>query len=144
MDGNADCPARVQNWLDMMSKHVRSLDPNHLITVGSEGFYGKSTPALQQYNPQTWAAGTGQDYVNNTNLPNIDFGTVHAWPDNWLIKDNETAGFLDRWIQSHISAGEEEQGFGWGVEIWEVNVGAQSAVRKQLPWSHAGRAGKCE
>jgi len=105
VDGNADCPSRVQNWLDMMSKHVRNLDPNHLITVGSEGFYGKSTPALQQYNPQTWAAGTGQDYVNNTNLPNIDFGTVHAWPDNWMIKDNETAGFLDRWIQSHISAG---------------------------------------
>lgn len=23
--------------------------------------------------------------MNNTNIKDIDFATVHAWPDNWLI-----------------------------------------------------------
>lgn len=27
----------------------------------------------------------GQDFVNNTNIKEVDFATVHAWPDNWLI-----------------------------------------------------------
>lgn len=82
---NKDCNKRFQNWLAEMSTHVRSLDPNHLITIGSEGFYGDSTPQLMQYNPQAWARELGQDFVMNTNLPNIDFATVHAWPDNWML-----------------------------------------------------------
>jgi hypothetical protein len=65
-----------------MSKHVRAQDPNHLITIGSEGFFGDSTPQLLQFNPQAWAADMGQDFVMNTNIPDVDFATVHAWPDN--------------------------------------------------------------
>jgi mannan endo-1,4-beta-mannosidase len=89
---NKDCNKRFQNWLADMSTHVRSLDPNHLITIGSEGFYGDSTPQLMQYNPQAWARELGQDFVMNTNLPNIDFATVHAWPDNWMLPQVRLGG----------------------------------------------------
>lgn len=82
LPANKDCNQRVQKWLVEMSKHVRSLDKNHLITIGSEGFYGDSTPKLLQYNPQAWAADMGQDFVMNTDIPDVDFATVHAWPDN--------------------------------------------------------------
>lgn len=82
---NKDCNKRFQSWLSEMSTHVRSLDPNHLVTIGSEGFFGDSTPDMMQYNPQAWARELGQDFVMNTNLPNIDFATVHAWPDNWML-----------------------------------------------------------
>lgn len=82
---NKDCNKRFQAWVSEMSTHVRSLDPNHMITIGSEGFFGDSTPQLMQYNPQAWARELGQDFVLNTNLPNIDFATVHAWPDNWML-----------------------------------------------------------
>ncbi len=83
---NADCNTRVQNWLEKMAKFVRQNDPNHLITVGSEGFFGPSTPQLAaQYNPQDWASTMGQDFVENTNIPEIDYATVHAWPDNWEL-----------------------------------------------------------
>eukprot|EP00879_Flechtneria_rotunda_P001870 GHRR01002041.1.p1 GENE.GHRR01002041.1~~GHRR01002041.1.p1 ORF type:complete len:609 (+),score=135.21 GHRR01002041.1:246-2072(+) len=102
---NRDCNRRFQNWLQEMSTHVRSLDPNHLITIGSEGFYGDSTPELMQYNPQQWARELGQDFVMNTNLPNIDFATVHAWPDNWMLPQDKIPAFLDRWVQSHMAAG---------------------------------------
>lgn len=102
---NKDCNKRFQNWLAEMSTHVRSLDPNHLITIGSEGFYGDSTPQLMQYNPQAWARELGQDFVMNTNLPNIDFATVHAWPDNWMLPQDKIPAFLDKWVQSHMTAG---------------------------------------
>jgi mannan endo-1,4-beta-mannosidase len=82
LPANKDCNQRVQKWLVEMSKHIRSLDKNHLITIGSEGFYGDSTPKLLQYNPQAWAADMGQDFVMNTDIPDVDFATVHAWPDN--------------------------------------------------------------
>lgn len=101
---NADCPRDLQGWLRDMARHVRSLDPNHLITIGSEGFYGASTPALMKYNPAEWAGDMGQDFVANTDIPEIDFATVHAWPDNWLIPQEKTPDFLDGWVQSHITA----------------------------------------
>ncbi|KIZ05301.1 Mannan endo-1,4-beta-mannosidase 2 [Monoraphidium neglectum] len=82
---NADCTARVQSWLEEMAAFVRSVDPNHMITVGSEGFYGPTTPDLLAANPGPWGIEMGQDFVNNTNIPQIDFATVHAWPDNWMI-----------------------------------------------------------
>lgn len=87
-----------------MAAYVRSVDPNHLITVGSEGFYGPSTPDLLANNPGAWGIEMGQDFVNNTNIADIDFATVHAWPDNWMIAQEKTAPFLDKWVQSHISA----------------------------------------
>lgn len=102
--GNADCTARVQAWLEEMAAYVRSVDPNHMITVGSEGFYGPSTPELLPNNPGAWGIEMGQDFVNNTNIADIDFATVHAWPDNWMIAQEKTAPFLDKWIQSHIAA----------------------------------------
>lgn len=85
LPANKDCNQRVQKWLVEMSKHVKSLDKNHLVTIGSEGFYGDSTPKLLQYNPQAWAADMGQDFVLNTDIPDVDFATVHAWPDNWML-----------------------------------------------------------
>jgi hypothetical protein len=36
----------MQSWLEEMAAFVRAQDPKHLITVGSEGFYGGSTPEL--------------------------------------------------------------------------------------------------
>ena len=35
----------MQEWIDDMAAFVRSLDTNHLITVGVTGWYGVSTPA---------------------------------------------------------------------------------------------------
>jgi endo-1,4-beta-mannosidase len=34
----------VQEWIEDIAAYVKSLDPNHLVTVGSIGWYGASTP----------------------------------------------------------------------------------------------------
>ena len=34
----------MQEWIDTTAEFLKSLDSNHLVTVGSEGFLGSSTP----------------------------------------------------------------------------------------------------
>ena len=34
----------LQGWIDATAEFLKSIDPNHLITVGTEGFLGSSTP----------------------------------------------------------------------------------------------------
>ena len=41
----------VQNWIDAQSKYLKTLDTNHLVGVGVEGFYGQSTPTRLTDNP---------------------------------------------------------------------------------------------
>lgn len=41
----------LQNWIDAQSKYLKTLDSNHLVGVGVEGFYGQSTPSRLLDNP---------------------------------------------------------------------------------------------
>lgn len=34
----------VQNWIEDLSGHVKSLDQNHLVLLGHAGVFGASTP----------------------------------------------------------------------------------------------------
>ncbi|EFN56781.1 hypothetical protein CHLNCDRAFT_13786, partial [Chlorella variabilis] len=90
---------------------LKSLDPNHLVTVGEEGFWGPGSPQAQN-NPQPsssepgwgrgcWAQATGQDFVPNHSIDSIDFAGIHIWPDNWNITEQ---AFLQRWIDTHMAA----------------------------------------
>ncbi len=57
-------------WIDQTAAHIKTLDPNHLVTTGCEG----DTP---------WPSWNGLDFVTNHDGPDIDFGTIHIWPQNW-------------------------------------------------------------
>jgi len=75
----------VQSWIDEMSKYLKKADPNHMITVGEEGFYTKGSSG-ESVNPGTgWASLTGQDFIANHASKAIDFAAAHIWPDNWEV-----------------------------------------------------------
>ncbi len=57
-----------QSWIDEASAYIKSLDPNHLVTTGSEG-----APPEEK----------GQDFVQTHSAPGIDYVTIHIWPQNW-------------------------------------------------------------
>ena len=97
------CDDMLQGWLEEMAAFVRSLmNNNQTLVIGSEGFFGPSTPHLLQFNPGSWAANTGQDFVRNNNIKEIDVATLHFWPDNW----NVNLSFAVTWISSHLWSSE--------------------------------------
>lgn len=69
-----------QAWIREMASHVKSIDRNHLLEAGLEGFYGQSTPQRMRLNPRFQI---GTDFIANNKIPGIDFATVHSYPDQW-------------------------------------------------------------
>ena len=75
----------VQSWIDEMATHLKQEDPNHLVTVGEEGFWAVGS-AYEVSNPGNgWAAITGQNFTANHASKAIDFAGIHVWPDNWEV-----------------------------------------------------------
>ncbi|XP_020868090.1 LOW QUALITY PROTEIN: mannan endo-1,4-beta-mannosidase 1 [Arabidopsis lyrata subsp. lyrata] len=95
----------LQNWVKEMASYVKSIDSIHLLEIGLEGFYGDSIPERTVYNPGGRVL-TGTDFISNNQIPDIDFATIHIYPDSWLPLQSSRTGeqdtFVDRWIGSHI------------------------------------------
>lgn len=53
-----------QAWIDETAAYIKSLDPNHMVTSGSEG-------------------SVGGDFLPTHDGPHIDYATCHIWPQNW-------------------------------------------------------------
>ncbi|KAG6648158.1 hypothetical protein CIPAW_07G127900 [Carya illinoinensis] len=91
----------IQEWVTEMAAYVKSIDENHLLEIGLEGFYGKTTK--QMYNPGNLLVGT--DFISNNQLPQADFATIiHLYPEQWLAGSNDEvqAAFVDKWNEAHI------------------------------------------
>jgi len=44
-----ECPEHVQAWVAEMAAFVKRIDPNHLVTIGEEGFFAAERPEV--WNP---------------------------------------------------------------------------------------------
>ncbi|KAK0576451.1 hypothetical protein LWI29_017738 [Acer saccharum] len=91
----------IQAWITEMASYVKSIDGNHLLEVGLEGFYGPSSSEKQQYNLNFQV---GTDFIANNQIPGIDFATVHSYPDQWIPNSSEESqmSFLNNWLSNHI------------------------------------------
>jgi mannan endo-1,4-beta-mannosidase len=87
----------VTTWASEMSLYIKSLDPNHLVSVGDEGFLDGGG--------EHWAykANDGVDHAALTGLPGIDFGTFHLYPEDWRTPEN----FGEQWILDHLQVARE-------------------------------------
>jgi mannan endo-1,4-beta-mannosidase len=94
-----DCNTEtVTKWATEMSSYIKSIDPNHMVSVGDEGFFKRAGGSGEQY--------TGKDGVDHEALlaiPSVDFGTFHLYPDNWSIGTR----WGNTWIEDHIKAAQE-------------------------------------
>jgi mannan endo-1,4-beta-mannosidase len=92
---SADCsPTTLTTWADEMSKYIKSLDSNHLVSVGDEGFFCDD-PAAEDW---TTNCGEGVDTIAFAKLPAIDVMSYHLYPDGW---GNRTAQWGADWIARH-------------------------------------------
>ncbi|XP_020597042.1 mannan endo-1,4-beta-mannosidase 6-like [Phalaenopsis equestris] len=102
----------LQSWIEEMAFHVKSIDPNHLLEIGLEGFYGNSTPDRLRFNPDSYSGQVGTDFIRNHQTLGIDFATTHLYPDAWLSTSIPEAQleFTKSWMQSHIDDAEKVLG----------------------------------
>ncbi|GLT41356.1 hypothetical protein SLA2020_154270 [Shorea laevis] len=98
----------LQAWITEMAAYIKGLDQKHLVTVGLEGFYGLNASKRLQVNPGKWAASLGSDFIQNSVIKNIDFASVHAYPDSWIPDAalEAKAHYLSEWVDSHVSDGD--------------------------------------
>ncbi|KAM1768342.1 hypothetical protein ACFX12_046322 [Malus domestica] len=82
--------------------HVKSIDSQHLLEIGLEGFYGQTTPDKMQFTPGNEEYGS--DFTASNLLPQIDLATIHIYAEQWLSGSSEEAqeAFVDKWVQEHI------------------------------------------
>jgi mannan endo-1,4-beta-mannosidase len=77
-------PGVVTEWYHEMADYIKTLDTNHLVTTGQDGFYGPSSVDLSA-NPgsagSAWASREGQDFIADHDSPAIDVAVIHSWPD---------------------------------------------------------------
>ncbi|RRT36295.1 hypothetical protein B296_00053889 [Ensete ventricosum] len=101
----------LKDWIEELAAYVKSIDKKHLLTVGLEGFYGPaSSPEKLKVNPGRWFSTLGSDFIRNSKVSDIDFASVHIYPDQWQVGAGleEKMKYISGWLISHMEDGEEE------------------------------------
>jgi mannan endo-1,4-beta-mannosidase len=91
----------ISQWVAEMASHIKSIDSNHLVGTGEEGFDVTAAPySLNSYNSQQWLfdGSTGVAFAANCVIPSIDFGSCHLYPESWNLQ----FGAGNAWIRDHI------------------------------------------
>ena len=90
--------ARLEDYILTSARIIKEIDPNHLVSTGSEGLYGCERDL------DLWA--------RIHQAPEIDYAIFHLWPYNWRWVDSATtvSGVDSAWMKSkeyiekHINA----------------------------------------
>ncbi|KAJ5099279.1 hypothetical protein N7532_006280 [Penicillium argentinense] len=86
----------IYNWAASTSAYIKSLDSQHMVAIGDEGF-GLNVGSDGSY-PYTYAEGL--DFEKNLEIDTIDFGTFHLYPSTWGVANS----FGNGWITAHAKA----------------------------------------
>ena len=135
-----DCDTSIITaWATNVSQHTKSKDPNHLVSLGDEGWFAQPFPTPEGTNQYPYKGAKGIDFVKNLAIPDIDFGTFHMYPDQWKINN----GWGNEYIKEHTEAGKkvgkpvilEEYG------VTDPNQRRQTMQEWQKPITTEGLAG---
>ncbi|KAI1827485.1 glycoside hydrolase superfamily [Xylaria intraflava] len=86
----------ITEWATEISAYIKSLDSEHMVTLGDEGF-GLETDSDGSY-PFTYAEGV--DFEANLGISTLDFGTFHLYPESW----GTAVDWGNLWVSSHAAA----------------------------------------
>jgi mannan endo-1,4-beta-mannosidase len=92
---SSDCTTQTLiDWAEEMSTFIKSIDGNHLVSAGDEGFY--CIPGAEHW---TENCSEGVDTLAFARLKNIDLMSLHLYPDHW----GTDADWGTQWIVRHIA-----------------------------------------
>jgi mannan endo-1,4-beta-mannosidase len=164
-------PAELRGWYQKIAEYIKSVDSNHMVSTGEEGFdYGKpSQYKLDKYsNKYVLRGSAGSSFIKNTSIPEIDYGTAHWYPGGfgWFIKkwgknatkDENLMNAQHAWLKDHIKIAHSvdkpfvlgEYGFaGWGDkrqktiynDLW--NYAEKNKLDGSLIWQFTINYRKC-
>lgn len=87
-------------WADEMTRHIKSMDTRHLVSVGDEGFFCDYESDAADASDRDWTrtCGEGVDTVALARLPAVDVMSYHLYPSIW---DKDLPWTYD-WISRHV------------------------------------------
>lgn len=137
-------PEIVRDWYQEIAKYIKSIDPDHLVGTGEEGF-DNNTPedysAGEYSNTYVLRANEGTSFIMNTSIPEIDYGNAH-WYANEYGFGNENLEVIIKsqkaWMNDHQKIADKlNKPFilgEYGYPDWGGEKSAQ--IYKEL-WEHA-------
>ncbi|KAJ3183992.1 hypothetical protein HDU85_001843 [Gaertneriomyces sp. JEL0708] len=123
--GDNCSPATIASWMTEMSAFVKSLDSNHLVTTGDEGFYARPDQAYPDNGSD------GVDIEQHMQIPTIDYGTFHTYPEHFK-RDPKTYG--PQTVRDHSATAEK---FGKPIVWEEYGLIAKDTRAQIIPEWHA-------
>jgi mannan endo-1,4-beta-mannosidase len=108
---------RVTRWAAEISAYIKSIDPDHMVTLGDEGWLspddkvGIGGAGYNGYNGVSWS--------EVMKVPTIDYGTVHLYPSYWGYDYEWGAD----WIREHDEIGQRVSIISCYSDLDRVNFG---------------------
>jgi mannan endo-1,4-beta-mannosidase len=89
------------DWVHEMASHVKQLDGNHLLALGDEGFFRERF--FPHGEGELYDGRHGTDFTAVLEIPEIDFGGYHFYPQDW--GHAQDLAFGQQWVKDHADAG---------------------------------------
>lgn len=115
----------MKAWVQEMASFVKSIDPNHLVASGEEGFDDTSSGYSSYGSGWLFNGSQGTSFTANTQLAGIDFAGVHLYPQYWNLTNTEA----HQWITDHRS---KAAGFGKPLIVGEFGSSDRSVYQGWL------------
>ncbi|CAG7854116.1 Mannan endo-1,4-beta-mannosidase A; AltName: Full=Endo-beta-1,4-mannanase A; Flags: Precursor [Serendipita indica DSM 11827] len=87
----------VTEWAKEMSAYIKSIDSNHMVALGDEGFFNQPSSSSYPYQ-----GGEGVDFTANMAISTLDYGTFHLYPIPWGVSSGYST-WGAQWINDHAA-----------------------------------------
>ncbi len=90
--------AALIDWTAEMARFLKSVDPNHLVADGGEGFDDDASLYPGLSSSYAVAGREGASFHRVVAIPEIDMASYHMYPASWGLNDTTDAAI---WIRRH-------------------------------------------